>query len=382
MVRQFLIGSAVVVAAVCVRAQSRDGLDVQRARNEHVRSRAKKAYYSRPWNLDGLPHYKPEQHAFGVLRLWGLNYLGDSDLAKGWEEGFRKYQPDVDFEYHLPTALTAIPALITGVADLGASRNITWDELLAFQRTFNYDPLEITMVTGSFDVPGWANALGVFVHKDNPISKLTLKQLDGIFGAERDGGWQGTTWHPEVARSAKENIRTWGQLGLTGEWKDKPIHVYGVNLSYHQNLRFERVVFHGGDKWNEDLHEYANYSKADGTIAIGAQELMEDLSKDRYGIAYSGMQNLTPQTKAVALAVKEGGPSVELTMENVHNRTYPLFGAEFFYINRKPGQPIDPKVKEYVRYVLSREGQQEVARDGKFLPLIPEVVSKELRKLD
>ena len=383
MIRRFLIVWATAsLAVIFAYPQSREAIDVQHARNQHVISRAKKVFYTRQWNLDDLPQYKPEQEVSGLIRIWGLNYIGDSDLAKYWEEGFRKYHPNARFEYNLKTALTGIPALYAGWADLAASRHITFDELLAFQRVLDYHPLEIVMVTGSFDVPGWANALGIFVHKDNPISKINFKQLDGVFGAQRTGGYVGTTWYLALARGPEGNIRTWGQLGLTGEWADKPIHVYGLNLKYHQQLDIERKVFKGGDKWNEDLREYSNYVKADGSFAIAAQELMTDLGKDPYGIAYSGIQNLTPQTKALLLADKEEGPYVELTMENVRNRTYPLYGEEFWYVNRKPGKPVDPKAKEYLHYVLSREGQEAVQRDGKFLPITGEVARQQLKKLD
>src|SRR5436305_12163033 len=107
---------------------------------------------------------------------------------------------------------------------------------------------------------------------------------------------------------------------------------------------FEHVVVHGGDKWNEQLHEYANYVKSDGTLAIAATELIKDLGNDRCGIGWSGVQNVTPQTKALALAAMDGGPYVPLTMEYVHNRNYPLAFEMFFYMNRRPSQPIDPEV--------------------------------------
>src|SRR6202000_1526247 len=114
-----------------------------------------------------------------------------------------------------------------------------------------HDPIEISMFTGAYDVPGWNEAQGVFVHADNPLKQLTLKQLDGIFGTLRDGGWVGTTWHTEYpySRGADENIRTWGQLGLTGEWKDKPIHPGGQNLRGHPTLPFFDVIVRGSDQF-------------------------------------------------------------------------------------------------------------------------------------
>jgi len=382
-----MVCAIVALAAICAQAQKPDAerkaIDIQVAREKRVKARGEKVHYTIKFNLDDLPAYKPEQRVSGTIRIWGLNYLTDGNLAQYWGDGFRKYHPDVKFEYTTPTALVAVPGLYTGLADLGASRHITFDELLTFQRIFNYYPLEITMVTGSYDVPGWAPATTIVVHKDNPITKLTFKQLDGIFGAERGGGWVGTAWNSEVARGPESNIRTWGQLGLTGEWKDKPINVYGRPLKYHQQLHFERVVMKGGDKWNEKLREYAHDETPAGTQTVSTQSLLEDLSKDRYGIGYSNLgYPAAAKVKVLAVAEKEGGPYVGMTIESIQNRTYPLYHEEYFYLNRKPGQPVDPKVKEYLRYVLSREGQQEVMRDGKFLPLTAEVVREQLKKLD
>jgi phosphate transport system substrate-binding protein len=251
-----------------------------------------------------------------------------------------------------------------------------------FERVFSRDPIEITAVTGSLNVPGWNYALGIFVNKDNPISKLTIKQLDGIFGTERDGGYRGTTWRSEIARGANENIRTWGQMGLTGEWAGKPIHVYGDNLRYHIPRTFERLVFQGGDKWNEQLHEYANYKNADGTNTLEAQQVIDAISKDPYGIGYSTVAYLTPQTKALAIAPREGGTYVELNLETLRNRTYVLFDEVYFYLDREPGKPVNAKVKEFVRFVLSREGQDAVQRDAKYLPLTGQVVREQLKKLE
>ena len=372
-----------VAALSTGKAQSRDGLVVQQARAEHVTSRGKQVFYTQQFDLSGLPAYVPQQEVAGTIRMWGNNYIADSNLGADWERGFRKYHPGVTFDFSgLKSGLVATAGLVAGAADLVGNRRITFAELESFERMFNHDPLEITMARGSYNVPGWMTTFCIVVHKDNPLTRLTLKQLDGIFGAARDGGWEGTTWHPEAGRSARENIRTWGQLGLTGEWADKPINVYGLNLRYNNCDMFEHVVFHGGDKWNEKLHEYANYARADGTLAIAAAELMKDLGHDRYGIGWSGIQNVTPQTKALALAATDGGPYVTLTIENVQNRTYPLAFDMFFYVNRPPGRPLDPKVKEFLRYVLSREGQEAVQRDGKYLPLTPEVVREQLRKLE
>lgn len=372
-----------ILAATCSPAQEqRGGLDVQRGRDERVGARGKKTYYDKRWDLDDLPEYKPEQKVYGTIRVWGSGYFAQGYLGKYWEEGFRKHHPEIKFDYHFKAPALAIPALSMGMADIAPSRHITFDETLMFERVFSRDPIEITMVTGSLNVPGWNYALAIIVNKDNPILKLTVKQLDGIFGTERDGGYDGTSWNTTIARGADQNIRTWGQLGLTGEWADKPINVYGDNLRYHIPRTFERLVFQGGDKWNERLHEYANFKNVDGTNTLEAQQVVDAIVKDRYGIGYSTVAYLTPQTKAIALAPREGGAYVELNLETLRNRTYPLFDEVYFYLDREPGKPVDPKVKEFLRYVLSREGQDAVQRDAKYLPLTAAVVREQLKKLE
>src|SRR6266851_4283556 len=371
------------LSATWARAQEeRGGLDVQRGRDERIGARGKKTYYDKRWNLSDLPEYKPDQKVSGTIRIWGSGYFAQGNLGNYWEDGFRKYHPDIKFDYHLKAPALGIPALCVRLADIAPSRHITFDETLMFERVFSRDPIEITMVTGSLNVPGWNYALAIIVNKNNPISKLTIEQLDGIFGTERDGGYDGTTWRTEVARGPEKNIRTWGQLGLSGDWADKPISVYGDNLRYHIPRTFERLVFQGGDKWNEQLHEYANFKNPDGTNTLEAQQVTDAITKDPYGIGYSTVAYLTPQIKAIAIAPRGSGKYVELTLETLRSHAYPLFDEVYFYINREPGKPLDPKVKEFLRYVLSREGQDAVQRDAKYLPLTAETVRAQLTKLE
>ena len=368
------------------RAEENESVEAQKARAKRVESRASRVFYTHKFNLDDLPHYQPKEKVSGTIRMWGSNYFSDSPLAGYWEKDFQKYQPNIKFAFHLKTSEHAISGLNFGVSDIGPmGRQIMWDELMGFQREFSYLPLGIVAVTGSYDVSGWNAAIGIFVHKDNPISKLTLKQVDGIFGAERSGAWKDLVWDESLARGPEKNIRKWGQLGLTGEWADKPIHVYGYNLQFHFPQEIESRAFGGvTSKWNENLREYANKLNADGSVRVAGLQMMEDLSKDPYGIAYvsAGTVYLTPTTKSVALATSDGGPYYELNLENVRNRTYPMYADVFFYVNRDPKKPIDPKVKEFLRYILSREGQEQVMRDGKYLPLTAGAVREQLKKLD
>ena len=383
-----LAGKLAVVALLggcsLMPAQDRNALDVQKARNEHVHSRRDLVRYPlTEFDLSALPHYVPGKQVSGTIRMTGSNYIADSHIGEYWEAGFKKFHPDVKFVYDLKSPSAAIPALYLGMSDVGPSRRMTFEDLLAYERMTNTDPIEIVYATGSYDVPGWSPAFGIFVNKDNPITKLTMAQLEGIFGDERTGAWEGTTWHPERARTASQNIRTWGQLGLTGDWKDKPIDVYGVNLRYHQAVRFEDEVLEGSSKWNSALREYANYSNPDGTLAIGASLMLKDLSKDPYGIAYSEVTFQTPEVKPLAIAAKDGEPYVPITLKTVQNRTYPLHDQVYMYMNPPAaGKTLDPALREYMLYILSQEGQTEVARDGKYTPLTLEMVNEGRKKLE
>lgn len=374
--------AATLAIALPAIAQDRDALDVQKARNAHVASRRDLVDYPPgEFDLSDLPSYRPQQQVTGVIRMTGSNYIADSHVGENWVAAFKKLQPGVTFEFNLKTPSAAVYALFLNAGDVDPSRKMTFEDLLAYERTMNADPIEIEYATGSYDVPGWSPAFGIFVNKANPIGKLNLAQLEAIFGAERTGAWEGTSWHPDRSRTSAQNIRTWGQLGLTGEWADKPIHVYGVNLRYHQAIRFEDQVMHGSAKWNPSLLEYANYGKPDGTLAIGASMMVEDLAKDPYGICYSEENFKVDGVKLVELAPGDTNNYVPLTRQNVHNRSYPLYDAVYLYVNGSPEKPMDPKVKEFLRFVLSREGQEAIVKDGKYLPLTKEVLDAQLKKL-
>ena len=383
----FLFGIGLPVFAAASEPASapevhRDALDVQNARAARGATQRDKQFYTREWDLSALPDYVPEQKVSGVIRLRGNDAINRGHLFPYLLEGFRKFQPDVIFDIDLKSSAVAIPALVCGVADIGISRHIQFMELLGFQRTFNHDPLELVPLNGAYDTLGWNPAWVVVVNKKNPISGLTVKQLDGILGAERNGGWVGTTWHPEFARGPEGNIRTWGQLGLTGEWADKPIHVRIMSLQYDPTNTLCRLLLKGSDKWNETLTQYCQYVRPDGKLGIGAQDLVDDTGKDPYSIGVSNLAFLTPETKALPLAVEDGGPYVAPTIENVQDRTYFLHSNNYFYVNREPGKPVDPKVREFIRYILSRQGQEAVVHDGKLLPLPVKTVREQLAKLE
>jgi phosphate transport system substrate-binding protein len=361
-----------------------ESLELRRGHFDRIKARGAKQYYTRTFDLSGLPEYKPEPVS-GTLRLCGSDYfVWVGNLSRYWEEGLKKYQPGLKIEY-VKSNETVAP-LVYGLADLGAGpRPVDWGERQHFQDALGYGPLEVQFATGSFNVPGWTPAISIFVHKDNPITKLTVGQLDGIFGAERRGGWDGTRWRADRARGPEKNIRTWGQLGLTGAWKDRPIHAYGRPLVYGLARQMERKVLKGGSMWNESLREYAHDVGPGGTTSLSAIAMLDDLGNDPYGIAYNNVDagRAAPVTvKLVAVAPTDAAPAVEPTLETVQSRAYPLFLEMYFHMKREPGKPLDPRLREYIRYALSRQGQEAVQRDGKWLPLTAEVVRAELSKLE
>jgi phosphate transport system substrate-binding protein len=382
----FAVPNAPRAAGVSSGVVSTEGLDLQAARAKMMTKRGRLVAYTRKWDISGLPHYSPKHAVSGTIRVWGTNYITDGLLAGYWEDTFRKYHPGVKFAWHTKTTLAAVPSLVFGVSDVGIGRKITFSELEMFQRYTNRNPVEITLATGSYDVPGWNPGYGIVVNSANPIGQVSLRQLDGIFGAERNGGWDGTSWRPQWARGPEDNIRTWGQLGLTGQWANKPIHVYGLTLRYHQAIEMSDKLLKSSDKWNEHLRIYANFVGKKGTLERG---LSEDLAKDPYGIAYIAAPTTDlgrdkaqqPDLKVLKVAAKDGGPYVPYTIDTLHDRTYPLADEIYVYADRGPKQ-MDPKVLEFMRFVMSQEGQAQVMRDGKYLPLTAGIVQAQIAKIN
>lgn len=340
--------------------------------------------YTKRWDLSDLPHYVPKRQLTGTLRIWGNNYIRDGYLAKYWEDGFKKFQPGITIQYNLPTTGIGIPSLSCGVSDLAMSRKAILMDLLTFEQVYHHPITEISAVTGSYDVYGWSPPFIIVVNKDNPLTQISVKQLDGVFGAARNGGYVGSVWHTEYpyARGADENIRTWGQLGLTGEWADKPIHTGGQSLRGNQTTQFSDIVTRGSDQFAEGYQAFANYITADGKINTWSIQARHAIEHDKYAMFYVSPMTLSPAMKELAIQAYDGGPYVKRTLETVHDRTYPFYGQYFFYLNRTPGQPVDPKVDEFLHYILSQEGQDCVQREGRYIPLTGTIVAEQLRKLD
>lgn len=330
-----------------------------------------------------LPHYIPSRSVTGIIRSNGSSFAG---LMAAWEAGFKKYHPDIVFNNSFLSGDAAIGALEAGAADLASNgREPVLTEFLSFAEVFNNDgPFQVIVATGSYEALGRTWAPVIFVNRDNPLSHLTMNQLDRIFGADRTGGYVGYKWVGTYARPATENIRTWGQLGLTGDWADKPIQTYGYAPTGMSNF-FELSVFHGGTKWNPNLRQYVETSAKQATDHSGTtDQMMDDLSRDRYGIAWAGLAHARGKlgVKAIALSASNDGPFLLCTEKTVQSRTYPLTRSIFIQLNRPPNTPIEPRLKEFLLYVLSREGQALVVAQGEYLPLTPAEVYRQRAHLE
>jgi phosphate transport system substrate-binding protein len=354
--------------------------DVSKFRREHGAI----GRYTKCWDLSDLPHYRPKRQLSGTLRIWGNNYLKDGELGAYWQEGFNKFQPHLKIEYHLPTAAIAVMALAAGVADLGMSNKATLSDLLTFEQVFHHSISQVMVATGSYDVYGWSPAFIIVVNRENPLTQISVKQLDGVFGGARSGGYAGSVWHTEYpySRGPEENIRTWGQLGLTGEWADKPIHIGGQNLRAGATINFSDKILWGSDQFAEGYRSFANYVMPNGKVNSWSLQARRAIAADRYAMYYVSPLSLGPEMKELAIQGYHGGPYVRRTLETVRDRTYPLTNEEYFYFNRNPGQPLDPKIDEFLHYVLSQEGQDCIQREGRYLPLTAEVVREQLKKLE
>jgi phosphate transport system substrate-binding protein len=255
------------------------------------------------------------------------------------------------------------PALVDGRAH-GApvGRELLPAEEKAFVEKFGYKPLAIRVATGSLGSLGKTAASVVLVDKDNPIKGLTFAQLDAIYSKTRLHG------HADVA--------TWGDLGLTGDWASRPIHLYGLKSPNGIEQFFKHVVMKDGE-----YKDGIQFAKADGfthAFTVAAR----DMASHPGGLTYAMLANLTPNVRVVPLAEAEGQPFVMPTVETIYNHTYPLSRYVYIFVNRPPGKAIEPKMKEFLKLVLSRQGQDVVAKERVFMPLTPAVVREELAKLE
>jgi phosphate transport system substrate-binding protein len=270
-------------------------------------------------------------------------------LAQKWFEKFKTYHPGVTLTIAPPYAgsLGAVE-LIKGDLDfVFVSRELRPDDIKQFKAKFGYDPWSIPISGGSYRHFGALDAVAFFVSKDNPIEQLTLDQLDAMYSSTHHRGGK--------------PITKWGDLGLTGEWADKPITLYGIQPWNGFEEFVRQRVLSVGDKRGE-WRDGIKFEKVVFPMA-------KTVAADRYGIAYSGVAYIDAGVKVIPLVAKAGDPPQAPTYENVALATYPLSRLTFFNVNKAPGKPLPPALDEFVRFVLSREGQQVVLDHARYIPL-------------
>lgn len=344
------------------------------------------AYQPAHFDLSALPSYEKSERVTGVLRIYGTPL---EELVGKLANAFRGYHGQVRLQAYLLNTSQAFAGLVTGQADIGLMGHRQWrNGRVAFEKQFGYEPLEIRFASGSYDDPqGTTPGLMFIVHKDNPLAGLTLDQIDGIYGAARTGGWDGTQWTTAVARGPEKDLRTWDRLGLAGAWAHQPIKLYGsdITLSNWADL-IEREAFHGGTKWNPALIEAP---RADiGTKAKGKtrdQQVLEAVEKDPLAIGFIFQRVINANhgnVRVLPLARVAGQPFILPSAQTFFDGSYPLHNGAYLYLNRVPGQPLGAREKEFVKFILSREGQQIIADNRLFIPLSADQAKAELAKLE
>ncbi len=276
------------------------------------------------------PEYERVSGVSGNLNSIGSNTL--TVVLQMLAEGFQSKYPNVNIQIQGAGSGTAPAALTDGTAQIGPmSREIRPAEVDAFRERFGYEPTQVAI---------GIDALAVFVHRDNPVEGLSLPQLDAIFSSTN--------------RLGHNPIRTWGEAGLTGDWANRRISVYGRNSVSGTYGVFRRIALGGGD------FDGARYQEMPGSSAV-----VQAIGQDRFSIGYSGVGYLTPGTRAIKVGLTEDA-LFEPSPENAATGDYPIARLLFVYVNKRPGEPLDTLTAEFLRYALSAEGQATVERAGFF----------------
>ncbi|WP_339513691.1 PstS family phosphate ABC transporter substrate-binding protein [Pseudomonas sp. RL_15y_Pfl2_60] len=291
-----------------------------------------------------LPTYEKTSGVSGNLSSVGSDTL--ANLMTLWAENYKKFYPNVNIQIQAAGSSTAPPALTEGTSNLGPmSRKMKDAELQAFEEKYGYKPTA---------VPVAIDALAVFVHKDNPIKSLTMAQVDAIFSATR------------LCGEAKD-ITTWGDAGMTGEWASKPIQLFGRNSVSGTYGYFKEEALCKGD-FRSNVNEQP-----------GSASVVQSISSTVNAIGYSGIGYKTSSVRAVALVDKQG-KAEEATETNALSGKYPLSRFLYVYVNKAPNKPLSPLDAQFLKMVLSKQGQEVVVKDG-YIPLPAKVVEKTMKEL-
>ncbi|MCR9279754.1 MAG: phosphate ABC transporter substrate-binding protein PstS family protein [Pseudomonadaceae bacterium] len=298
-----------------------------------------------PSLLAGLDDYQGDPELTGALTSTGSDTL--SNLMTLWSESFQRLHPKVHIQVQAPGSSTAPPALAEGTANLGPmSRRMKSNELMAFEERHGYKPMSVRVAM---------DALAIYVHKDNPLTELQLEQVDALFSVNRRCGYE-------------RPLRRWGQLALTGTWQSRPIELYGRNSVSGTYGYFKRVALCSGDFLNS-VNEQP-----------GSASVVQSVGSSLGGIGYSGIGYKTASVKALALR-EDSSAAVLPSASTAKDGSYPLSRYLYIYINRHPAEPIDPVTAAFLKFVLSRQGQEIVLKDG-YIPLAARIARREQRRLN
>ena len=290
----------------------------------------------------GMPEYTKASGISGSLSSIGSDTL--ANLMTLWGEEFKRLYPNVTIQIQAAGSSTAPPALSEGTATLGPmSRQMKSEEIEAFEARHGYKP------TG---IPVAVDALAIYVHKDNPITGLSVPQVDAIFSATRACGHD-------------QDIKTWGDLGVTGELASQSIQLFGRNSVSGTYGYFKEYALCKGD-FKNSVNEQP-----------GSASVVQGVTKSINGIGYSGEGYRTSGVRMLALSRKTGGELVEVNAENALSGKYPLSRYLYVYVNKHPNEPLAPLEGEFLRMVLSQTGQTIVVKDG-YIPLPAKIVDKAL----
>ena len=291
-----------------------------------------------------LPAYEKTSGVSGNLSSVGSDSL--ANLMTLWAEEFKKNYPNVNIQIQAAGSSTAPPAMTEGTANMGPmSRPMKDSEIQAFEEKYGYKPTA---------VPVAIDALTVFVHKDNPIKSLSIEQVDAIFSSTRLCG-------------GDKDIKTWGDLGLTGEWAGKPLQLFGRNSVSGTYGYFKEEALCKGD-FKSNVNEQP-----------GSASVVQSISSTLNAIGYSGIGYKTSSVRAVPLS-KKGGEAFEASEENALAGKFPLARFFYVYVNKAPNQPLSPLDAEFIKLVLSKQGQEVVMKDG-YIPLPSKVADKAMKDL-
>ncbi|MFF2328414.1 MULTISPECIES: PstS family phosphate ABC transporter substrate-binding protein [unclassified Streptomyces] len=283
-----------------------------------------------------------------------------ADLSQKWIKEFEKKYPKVHISVNPPYAgsLGALELIKGNLDCVFVSRELKPTDIDGFHDAFGYDPLSIPISGGSYRHFGFLDSVGFMVNKNNPVDKLSLDQLDAVLSTTHNRGGKAAT--------------TWGDLGATGDWADKPVHIVGLQPwnGFEEFVR-QRVLDHNGKRgeWRPGA--------ADGSTpadpAVHWEKTVFNLSKavseDPYALGYTGMAYVDSAVKVISLSDHVGDPAYAPTYENVASAAYPLSRVTYFNVNKQPGKQLDPVMEELIRFVLSKQGQQVVSDQQTFLPL-------------